>query len=281
VELDEPIAVAVRPGEHACCRFAHADDRRGAALAFTRDALRRGNKVVYLCESEDTPALAAELAAAAAEVGAAIDSGQLELRRASGAYKPGGSFDVDGMLRSVKDERERALADGYPALSMTGDMSWAVQQATDAHLLPEYERRFAEVMDDGDFDGLCQYDHGQFDAATLSEIADAHVVDLSPELAALVRTGCLAGARVDGRTLRLAGELDFACADTLISILGSHFHGPLELDLADLDYVDVAGMRALRGRMGQQVTITGASDGVRRLLALLGWDTEPDVELVA
>jgi hypothetical protein len=39
-------------------------------------------------------------------------------------------------------------------------------------------------------------------------------------------------------------------------------------------------MRALRGRKRQQVTITPASDAVRRLLALLAWDTDPAIELV-
>jgi hypothetical protein len=49
---------------------------------------------------------------------------------------------------------------------------------------------------------------------------------------------------------------------------------------ADLAYVDVAGMRALRGRKGQRLTIIPASDAVRRLLALLAWDTDPAIELV-
>jgi STAS domain-containing protein len=63
-------------------------------------------------------------------------------------------------------------------------------------------------------------------------------------------------------------------------VLDAHFHGPLRLDLANLSYVDVAGMRALRGRRGQRLTISPASDAVRRLLALLAWDTDPDVELL-
>lgn len=62
-------------------------------------------------------------------------------------------------------------------------------------------------------------------------------------------------------------------------VLDEHFHGPLRLDLADLSYVDVAGMRALRGHKGQRLTIGPVSDAVRRLLALLAWDTDPEIEL--
>jgi hypothetical protein len=38
-------------------------------------------------------------------------------------------------------------------------------------------------------------------------------------------------------------------------------------------------MRALRGRIGEQLTIVAASSQVRRLIEVLGWDTDPDVAL--
>jgi anti-anti-sigma regulatory factor len=106
-------------------------------------------------------------------------------------------------------------------------------------------------------------------------------VDVSPELAVIARSGYLAAARVDGgRTLRLTGELDFACCDTLAGVLAGYFHGPLRMDLVDVSYIDVIGMRTLRGQKGQPLTITAASRPVRRLLELLAWDTDPGVELL-
>ncbi|MEA2444923.1 MAG: hypothetical protein QOJ12_2215, partial [Thermoleophilales bacterium] len=82
-----------------------------------------------------------------------------------------------------------------------------------------------------------------------------------------------------GSTLRLAGELDFGCSQTLAAVLDAHYHGDLSLDLADLRFVDVAGMRALRGRKGQRLKILAASAGVRQLVDLLAWDTDPDIEV--
>jgi ABC-type transporter Mla MlaB component len=283
VTTNEPdVAVVVRPGEHACCRFAHAQDRLQVASAFVRDALARGHKVVYLCDGEDLDAFAEQLAGGRKDVGAALASGQLELRRAYDNYVPEGRFDVERMLVVIREDRERALADGYPALSITGEMAWAQPHVPGAESLSEYEQRFAEAMAGGEMVALCQYAHGDFEPATLAEVADSHEVDLSPELAPLARTQCLIGARVDGgRTLRLAGELDFASADALASVLDGHFHDPLKLDLADLSYVDVAGMRAMRRRVGQPLTIAGASASVRRMLGLLAWDTDPEVEVLA
>jgi hypothetical protein len=38
-------------------------------------------------------------------------------------------------------------------------------------------------------------------------------------------------------------------------------------------------MRALRGGIGQRLTIVAASGQVRRLIELLGWDGDPDIVL--
>ena len=45
-------------------------------------------------------------------------------------------------------------------------------------------------------------------------------------------------------------------------------------------FIDVAGMRALRGRKAQPVVVLGARDSFRRLLTLMAWDTDPGIELV-
>jgi ABC-type transporter Mla MlaB component len=115
----------------------------------------------------------------------------------------------------------------------------------------------------------------------MSDVVAAHAVDLSPELATISRSGLLAASRIRAsRTLRLAGELDFTSADAVAAVLDGHYHGDLRLDLGDLRFVDVAGMRALRGRTGQGITITQASDPARRLIGLLAWDTDPGVTVV-
>jgi anti-anti-sigma regulatory factor len=83
------------------------------------------------------------------------------------------------------------------------------------------------------------------------------------------------------QTLRLAGELDYESADELTVALDERFDGPRRLDLAEVSYVDVSAMRALRGSSGQPLTIAGASAPVLRLVDLLGWDTDPTVEVAA
>jgi ABC-type transporter Mla MlaB component len=274
------VAVTVRPGEHACCHFAHADDRKRLAVAFVHDGLVRGDKVVYLADADDVAPAVARLARLDAGFEPAMARGQLEVLSAGDAYIPDGRFEPDRMLARVREEHARALHEGYLGLSVTGEMPTAVTEVPGGEQLGAYEEQLARGLD-ASCSILCQYDHGSFGPGVLSSVVDAHEIDASPELAAIGRDGELAAARDRRRdALRLSGELDFGCAQTLSDVLDAHFHGPLRLDLADLSYVDVAGMRALRGRRGQPLTIAPASNAVRRLLALLAWDTDPGIELV-
>jgi ABC-type transporter Mla MlaB component len=271
----------VRPGEHACCHFAHADDRERLAVAFVRDRLQRGDKVVYFFDGDDAAALVSRLERLDAGFAPAMARGQFEVRRARDVYIPDGHFEADRMLALLREEHDRARAEGYSGLSLSGEVPHAVCELPGGEQLGAYEAGIASDIDGPSSSVLCQYDHGRFAPRLLSDVIEAHEVEASPELAAIGQDGELAAARDRGRdALRLAGELDFGCAQTVSEVLDAHFPGPLRLDLADLSYVDVAGMRALRGRKGQRLTIIPASDAVRRLLALLGWDTDPDIELL-
>jgi ABC-type transporter Mla MlaB component len=185
------------------------------------------------------------------------------------------------MREGLLDKHARALADGYSGLSMAADMSWALALVPLVDQLVEYEREVMSMMEsEARLAFLCIYDHGRFGAATLAELVEAHGVDVSPELAQIGRVGYLAASRVlSGPTLRLCGELDFGCADAVAGMLDAHYHGQLRLDLAEIGYVDVAGFRALRGKNGRRLVITSASEPVRTLLRLLGWDTDPAIEI--
>jgi anti-anti-sigma regulatory factor len=78
----------------------------------------------------------------------------------------------------------------------------------------------------------------------------------------------------------LAGEVDLECAPALAGVVGADGLDPVPLDLADVSFVDVSGMRALRGGAVRPLAIIGASAPVSRLLALLAWDTDPAVEIL-
>jgi ABC-type transporter Mla MlaB component len=237
--------------------------------------------VVYLVDPAQIDDVTARLLAADPDVGPALAERQLELRCTHDAYLPDGRFETERMVAYLRKEHRRALAEGHRGLSCTGDMSWALTEAPGCDGLVRYERSLETLAGDTTLRMLCQYDHARFDAGVLSEIASAHGVDVSPDLAPIVRDDYFMAARV-GPTgmLRLVGELDFDGADTLASVLASLPDDELRVDLADLTFIDVAGMRALRRRSSQRLDIVDAPELVRRLMGLLAWDTDPRVSLV-
>jgi hypothetical protein len=88
------------------------------------------------------------------------------------------------------------------------------------------ELRLGAVCGDDTLVVMCRYDVSQFTVSSLLEVSAAHRVEVSPELMAVGRDGELAGARLrDSRTLRLVGELDYACATSIADMLVEHFHG--------------------------------------------------------
>lgn len=272
-------AFPVRCGEHACCRSNDRRDRERLLVAFVRAGLARGHKVVHLCDGSDHDELLARLCADGA-VDAALAAGQFESREAAGTYDPAGDFDADGMVATVRGEHDHALAEGYTGLSVCGDVGAGFGGITGERLV-EYERRLDAEVAGATRVFLCRYDHPAFDERTLSDVTAAHHVVVSPALAAIGRTGVLAAARVTPPdTLRMAGELDYEAADGVAGVLEAEFPGPRRIDLADLEYIDVAGMRALRGQEDEPLVISAASSAVRRLVDLLGWDTDPAVQVV-
>jgi anti-anti-sigma factor len=266
----------IRGGERGCCRAVVHADRQRLVHSFVRDGLRRGDRVMYLCPDDGAEQRALASARQDDELRAALAQGTLGVvnaRRRRAGIRPG------ELLAQVHEEHRRALEDGLAGLSVTGDMCDAVPGVAESDMPVEYERALDELQD-ANLGMLCLFDHRRLPASTLSMLAAAHDVDVSPELVAIGRAGALAAGWVRAdHALRLAGELDIASASELSAVLAAHFHGPLRLDLADLSFTDVVGMRTLRGRIGQQLTIVAASDQVRRLIDVLGWDSDPDVAL--
>jgi len=272
-----PVPVAVRPGEHACCRFARLADRRRVAVGLLRAGLDQRHRLLYLCDTGDAAGVGAALAAADPAIAAALARDQLGVRASAEVYAPDGDVDVEGVLGSILGERDRAIQDGNEGLTITGEIGDAFCAAGGA-ALEEYERRLDALQIDH-ASLLCQYDPAHFSPGQLARVGRCHDVDLAPELAGIGREGCLAAGRLPTGVLRVTGKLDFDSAPALEGALDAHEPGERRFDLDDVSYVDMAGMRALRGRTRQPLTITSASPTVRRFLELLAWDTDPLVTL--
>jgi anti-anti-sigma factor len=86
--------------------------------------------------------------------------------------------------------------------------------------------------------------------------------------------------------LSLSGEVDRANIATLAAALAAvvDTSEDVRLDLAELDFIDVAGLRLLKDtarRMptGQYLLLDGVAPYLRRILTLVGWDRTPGLKI--
>ena len=203
-----------------------------------------------------------------------IERGDVETLTLAEVYEAAGPFRPEAQLAYYDDATRRAVDAGYRGLRVIAEVSGL---ATDPVLRPELVRweqmadRFA--AHGSGFSALCAY------RADLGPEALADVSSVHPLVRADGEPSTFALFAEDGR-LVLAGSVDACSSDRLGRILAT---APITgddvvLDLAALEFVDVAGCRALAHWAGDlharsvTVTVTGSSRLLRRMWQVLGLD---------
>jgi hypothetical protein len=169
-----PSVGRMRPGDHYCGIYQSDEDHRVLVVDFIRHGIANREKVLYIVNLQTAAQLKATLAAAELDVDPLIEAGQLVILTAKDAYLRDGEFDPDKMLALLREETDRTLAEGYPALRVTGEMTWALGGEPGSERLVEYEAMLNRFFPDSKCYALCQYDRRCFDAEMLLDILHTH-----------------------------------------------------------------------------------------------------------
>ncbi|HVF74993.1 MAG TPA: MEDS domain-containing protein [Acidimicrobiales bacterium] len=258
----------VDDGRHACCYYDDDAQRDVVVGQFLADGVARHQRLLYLSDGTAPEVVARLLDARGIDSAALLRSGGLAVEPAATAYLAGGTFDPDDVKDLVRVRVHDALAAGYAGLRVTAEMGWATRGAPGTERLDEYERDVNALFDEGSLVGLCQYDRRVFDSAAVA-LACHHEVCGSAGFVASRRNG----------TMRVAGEVDFNDSDVLAACIAA---GDLDVDLADVAFVDIAAVRALvsaarRLPAGAALVLRNVPPVVERLLALTGWGATPQL----
>jgi hypothetical protein len=114
------------------------------------------------------------LTAAAIPVDELVEKRQLVIMTAREAYLKDGTFDPEKMVAMLREESEKAKADGYRAMRCTGEMTWALSGEPGCERLVEYESVLNRFFPDSTCYGVCQYDRRRFDSELLIDILHTH-----------------------------------------------------------------------------------------------------------
>jgi len=221
---------ALEPGDHACLVY-DDDARRDAVLRqFVLEGLARGQRVLC-CPPTETSAVDD------------LQADGLAQFDAHDVYTDAGTFSVDYALGRWRTTLDELVAEGVEGLRAAGGPPASVTTADNAHALTDYERRVTELITEHGVVAVCVYDVRTTDPRTLLGVVDAHptvlyAVQGDPRLVVEVR---------EPQSLDLRGSIETATIGTLVGPLMEAIadERDVELDLRDVDFIDLAGLRLL------------------------------------
>ena len=227
VSVGDP-RLTLTPGTHVCFVVDDGTDYRAVAAAVLDDGAARGEKLFAF-----GPESAADLAALSARGAIAVDPRT--------AFLDGGPLDPDRMFAMFRDQAARARTEGYAGLRVVADMDWLLPAEPATADIVAYEALLDRVVAELDATVVCAYRTASFDAGVISATRCVHPAELGADDEPQFRF--LAAA---DDSWRLSGEVDLAVATAFTAAMRAvNASGYCSVDIGDLQFVDVAGMRAI------------------------------------
>lgn len=273
--LAEHAVAGIVPGDHVCVSFGSDAEHRAIVGRYARQALRRGERLLYFTHSSDDAAIRRYLEDAGIDVGAALALGQVELRRVEHERH---LIDPEAIIAALQADRRAALSDGYSALCVTAEMSWALTCPADLDAVMRYERHVGRIFAAADIAAICQYDRRLFAPDALARLVSAHEfqVRTGAGLTTTARRRLTISEHDDG-VIALSGALDIdSCVFLAARLAAIDDPGDLVLLTSGLGFADVSGCRALvhaaeRLAEGRRLVLPDAAAPLVRVLKLCGW----------
>ncbi|MDH3555602.1 MAG: MEDS domain-containing protein, partial [Deltaproteobacteria bacterium] len=162
------------PGDHLCCFYETDEERRIVLAMLLLQGLERGEKACFIGDMQTSQALLDYMEDDGFKVSPYLSCGQLGVMSLDETYLREGVFVPDKMIDLLKTETDLALAQGYSALRVTGDMSWALQTPPGSEQIIKYEAKLNDFFPGSKCIGICQYDKRLFPPALLMYVLETH-----------------------------------------------------------------------------------------------------------
>ena len=197
------------------------------------------------------------------------------------AFLGGGHLDPDVMRRVFREQIARARTEGYRGIRVVADMEWLCAAGPSTEEIVGFELLLDRDVGELGATVVCAYRERSFGVGALTGALCVHPAGAGHGSPPPFRL-------IDGEAgwWRLSGEVDLADAAILDAGLSTAVgDGPLRIDASTLEFVDIAGLRAIasaaRAADPAPIRIAGARPVVRRSWRLAGFaEIAPHVEFV-
>jgi len=175
IETDLGFAEARVPvGTHICQIFSDDEERDMAMLKFLRMGLLNREKTACFSEKLDEDRLSAFAGKKGLDLSELKACDTFQHAGSRSVYFEGGTFEPDRMLGLLTRFHEGALAEGFKAARVIGEMEPEVATTPGGNRLMEYEARVSMLLRWHPVTSMCQYDARVFDGATILDVLRVH-----------------------------------------------------------------------------------------------------------
>ncbi len=164
----------IQPGDHLCCIYQYDDEHKAVVTPFLKQGLERNHKVFYITDTRSSATIVSYLEEAGMKTDSYLQRGQLVFLTQNDSYVREGIFDPDRMIALLRAETAKALDEGFAALRVTGEMTWALRGFPGSDRLIEYEVKLNQFMPENPCVAICQYDRRRFSAHILLDVLRTH-----------------------------------------------------------------------------------------------------------
>jgi len=166
----------LKPGDHLCSLYEQEEEQAALFTSFLRQGLNQGEKGVYIVDAHTAEEVTNHLRVNGLKAEPYLEKGQLRILPAEATYVKEGVFDPDEMINTLRSETINALEEGYTALRVTGEMTWALRGLQGSERLIEYEAKLNEFFPGSKCLALCQYDRRRFKPELLLDVMVTHPI---------------------------------------------------------------------------------------------------------
>jgi hypothetical protein len=170
-----PQSASCKNHDHFAIIYDRPDEQLDFIVPYLRLGLESGEKAVFIYDDNSPETVIEAMEQHGINVAAAASCGALSIITKRHAYMKNGDFDPDWMIDFLGNAVEEAKREGFSAVRASGEMTWALGPAGDAHSrLVEYECKLNKFFAGHDMSGICQYNRRRFRPQTLMHVIHTH-----------------------------------------------------------------------------------------------------------
>ncbi len=168
----------LKPDDHICGLYETEEEHKAVLTPFLRQGLEQAEKLLYILDAHTPETILQYLRDDGVDVEPYLASGQLSIVTGNDTFGQDGTSNPGEMIAKLWNETERALAEGYQALRVTGEMTWLLQGLPGTERLMEYEAKLNSFFPANKCLVMCQYDRRRFRPDILQSVLANHPVNL-------------------------------------------------------------------------------------------------------